>query len=193
MFERRIPFFKAMQKAENRKCNMQRETFDKYAIDKLELIHRMELPERDAIQLIIGGIPQSSLRATALSVTAESLEIFLDKIRKITEGVTDYERKNQAAASTPKAKGEPCRNCGRKGHDHKECRNDAVCFNCKQKGHRFYECKKAKDHRPKSASGGASSAAIPSAVSVTEETSPAGSTVAAVEEPGKGLEVVPRL
>jgi len=39
IFERKLPFYRAMQKAESRKWSATKETFDQYAIDKLSLLH----------------------------------------------------------------------------------------------------------------------------------------------------------
>jgi len=49
IFNRKIPFYKAMQKVESRKWNAQKETFDQYAIDKLALMHHLNLSDEDSI------------------------------------------------------------------------------------------------------------------------------------------------
>lgn len=94
IFDRKIPFHKMMQKIEARKWLMGKETFDEYAIEKLALLHRIELTIPDKIYLLISGITQSSLRATALSISAGSIEEFLEKMRQITHGIGDYEKKS---------------------------------------------------------------------------------------------------
>jgi len=131
-----------MQKVDARKWLQAKESFDQYAIEKLALMHQLDLPEEDRIHLLIGGIAQSSLRATALSVAATSLDVFLERMRQISEGVGDGDRKPSAAGSGPKkdAREVACRNCGKKGHSHKECRGELVCFYCKNKGHRRFDC-----------------------------------------------------
>jgi len=119
-----------------------KETFDQYAIDKLSLLHQLNLPESDTIHLLISGISQSSLRATALSVADESLDSFLEKMRCITEGASDGERKSFQVQSTNKARELMCRNCGKKGYEAKSCNSEAICFYCKATGHRRFECPK---------------------------------------------------
>lgn len=37
-----------------------------------------------------------------------------------------------------------CKNCGKKGHSHLECKGEPICFYCKEKGHRLYECPQVK-------------------------------------------------
>lgn len=68
-------------------------------------------------------------------------------MRRITQG--DQEKKSAAANPTAKAKDGACRNCGKKGHGHKECKGEICCFYCKEKGHRRFDCPllKRKDAR----------------------------------------------
>ncbi|XP_025155246.1 uncharacterized protein LOC105182416 [Harpegnathos saltator] len=68
MFGRRLPFHLMMQQAEARKWLHSKESFDQYAIDKLTLLHGLDLPEMYVIDLLIGGISISSLCATALAI-----------------------------------------------------------------------------------------------------------------------------
>lgn len=56
IFDRKMPFYKVMQKIEARKWAQNKETFDDYAIEKIALMHRVHLPEQDKIQLLISGI-----------------------------------------------------------------------------------------------------------------------------------------
>lgn len=144
MFERKALFYKVIQKVEARKWAMQKESFDEYAIEKLTLIHRLDLPVRDIIHLLISGIPHSALRATALSTSADSVENFLKKMRPVVEGVVDNDKKATpiVTGARPKGAGSEgvCKNCGKKGHSHQECRGEPTCFYCKEKGHRLFEC-----------------------------------------------------
>lgn len=96
MFDRRVSFTAAMQKIEARKWNPAKESFDRdqYSIDKLALIRRLDLPSTDTINLIIGGIPQHSLRATALALTTQTVDKFLEAMRRITYGMGDTEKKS---------------------------------------------------------------------------------------------------
>jgi len=140
IFERKLPFYRVMQKAEQRKWLPAKESFDQYAIDKLTLIHQLNLPECDGIHLLIGGINHHSLRASALTVANNTLDVFLEKMRTIT-GMTDIEKKS-ARSSAVKHEEITCRNCGKKGHEAKLCKAETVCFYCKAIGHRKFECSK---------------------------------------------------
>ncbi|XP_029167462.1 uncharacterized protein LOC114937960 [Nylanderia fulva] len=82
-----------MQKLESRKWFPAKESFDDYAIDKLAMMHRLDLPESDRIQLLIGGIQQTPLKATALSLTADTMDVFLEKMRTIAQGMAETDRR----------------------------------------------------------------------------------------------------
>ncbi|XP_011869954.1 PREDICTED: uncharacterized protein LOC105563185 [Vollenhovia emeryi] len=186
MFERRVPFYKSMQKIEARKWQPGKESFDRYAIEKLALIQVLNLPEEDSIQLLIGGITNSAVKATALSMATDPLNRFLERMRVIAEGVVDTERKSTPPGTSAKSKEAPCRNCGGKGHGTKDCQAEPTCFYCKKKGHRRFECPalKRKDEKP-----GTSSATAKAAASVTQEPSSADEVVASVEQPRNSLEI----
>jgi len=188
VFDRKIPYYKAMQKVESRKWNSQKETFDQYAIDKLALMHRLNLSDEDSIQILAGGIVQSSLRATALSVANNTLDAFLEKMRQITQGIQEIEKKGFTSNGPQKAKEAACKNCGKKGHHHKDCRGEATCFYCKEKGHRTYDCPslKKKEQRTSPAAPGP---AVRTAASVESEDPSTTTTVAAVSEASTKLEV----
>lgn len=142
IFDRQVPFYRVMQKIEARKWLSQKETFDQYAIEKLALIHTLNLPTSNTIHLLICGIAQPQLRATAHSIAAESIETFLEKMRKITHGMVKpgSEKKTSNPISSTKHREGICRNCGKKGHHHKDCRTETTCFYCKAKGHRTFDC-----------------------------------------------------
>jgi len=77
-----------------------------------------------------------------LSVTGESLDVFLEKMRCITEGATDFERKTLPVSNVIRNKELTCRNCSKKGHETNQCKAEIVCFYCKTTGHTKFECPK---------------------------------------------------
>jgi len=101
IFERRVPFYKAMQRIEARKWQSNKESFDQYALTKLALMQGLDLPIRDVIYLLIGGIISGPLRAMAFSL---SVEDFLDRMRNIAETPTESERKTLSSRNMNRAK-----------------------------------------------------------------------------------------
>ncbi|KMQ91613.1 hypothetical protein RF55_8496 [Lasius niger] len=141
MFDRRISFKAAMQRIEARKWNSSKESFDQYAIDKLALIHRLDLPSTDTINLIIGGIQHSSLRAKALTLTTHSVDQFLEAMRRITYRVDEFEKKNLNQHKGAKNKDSIHRGSDSKTHGQRDSKvNDGVCNYCKKKGHWKANC-----------------------------------------------------
>lgn len=141
MFDRRISFTAAMQRIESRKWNASKESFDQYAIDKLTLIHRLDLPSTDTINLIIGGIQHSSLRATALTLTIQSVDQFLEAMRRITYGVGEFEKKNLNQHKGAKNKDSTHRGSDGKTQGARDSKvSDGVCNYCKKKGHWKADC-----------------------------------------------------
>lgn len=140
VFGRKIPFYRVMQEVEARRWIPGKETFDEYAIEKMAIMHPLNLPEEDCIQLLIGGISQSTIRAAALSITAVTVEAFLERMCYITHGMNETEKRATTSGSSAKTPEETCRNCGKKGHRARDCRGEVNCFYCKQKGHRRFDC-----------------------------------------------------
>lgn len=113
-------------------------------------MYRLELPIPNQINLLIGRITQSSVRITALAVRAMTIESFLDQMRHITEGLADSEKKSHFnTGKAAKLGDDTCRNCGKKGHNHKDCRGEPVCFYCKAKCHRQFDCPNARKKETK--------------------------------------------
>ncbi|XP_029169193.1 uncharacterized protein LOC114939131 [Nylanderia fulva] len=186
IFDRKIPFFRSMQRIEARKWLPAKESFDEYALEKLSLMHRLDLPEDDRIQLLVSGIQQMSLRATALSLSAGSVDSFLEKMRTITQGTMEVERK--AAPSSSQAKMDSsCKNCGKKGHSHQQCRADATCFYCKERGHRRFDCPALRKKESRTAAKVTSASTV---AATCRDLDPADANeVAAVDEVGSQLVV----
>jgi len=112
------------------------------------MIHGLDLSPRDVIYLIVGGIMSAPVRAAALSLSAETVEDFVDRIRNIAEGCLET---NKKTGSVNKNKVKPCRNCDDAGHAHQDCRKEVRCFFCKKSGYRQYDCPAAKEkgwHQP---------------------------------------------
>lgn len=167
------------------KESLSKESFDQYAIDKIALMHQLNLPEKDMINLLVGGIIHNSVRITTLSVRADTIEAFLDQMRQITEGLSNLEKKPQfTSAKQQKQKDDSCRNCGRKkGHTHLECRSQLMCFFCKAKRHRQYDCPEAKKKEVREVQSVKAQQTV--AATTNKDDTPTAKTVATGKGPGK--------
>lgn len=83
-FNREVPFSTLIQRAEARMWIFSKESFLDYATDKLALIQRMKLSDRDAIHLLINGISNLAIKASAAAFSTDSLDVFLEKMQRIT-------------------------------------------------------------------------------------------------------------
>lgn len=118
-FSRRIPFPVVMQKMEARRWNFPKETFQEYAMEKLALMHTLQLSEQDSIHLLINGIESLSLRSTAISLKAETIDQFLQDIYRVAAVSACSDRRGENSSDkTGKPRDIPCKTCGKKGHPH---------------------------------------------------------------------------
>ncbi|KMQ89165.1 hypothetical protein RF55_11228 [Lasius niger] len=169
----------AMQKIETRKWSPAKETFDQYSIEKLALIHRLNLPTADTISLLIGGIPQHSLRATALTLPTHSLDQFLEAMRRITFGMGDFEKKS--APQQPK--NGRSKDNGYRGSDGKQQgqrdgkATEGVCNYCKKKGYWKADCQLLKKKEKTTATATSS----PSTSKATTSSNPTAAAVAEID------------
>ncbi|XP_036138619.1 uncharacterized protein LOC118644345 [Monomorium pharaonis] len=152
----KIPFTVLMQRVEARKCNATQESFRSYAIDKLSLLHNMNLPTEDVLNLLIGGITFHSLRVAAAALKTKTVEEFIEEMRHIT-ATADVTRRITGATDRNVKNQEHCKKCGRRGHVSKDCRSidrskakgenkkdvkltDITCYQCRKTAHYKSEC-----------------------------------------------------
>jgi hypothetical protein len=146
IFVRQYSYTTIMQKAEAKNWNHSKESFDQYAIEKMALIRRLNLPAENIIDLLIRGICHQSIRATAWAIRVNSVEQFLETMRRVANGMSDYERRKPSNGAegeihrSHKQKEITCNACGRKGHVQSECRANLSCAYCKKKGHLKADC-----------------------------------------------------
>ncbi|XP_039311343.1 uncharacterized protein K02A2.6-like [Solenopsis invicta] len=140
MFESNEFAYKQLQTAQGKKWQHAKELFHDYGIAKLALMNRLDLSTKEKIHLLIGGIGIGSVKSAALTLPDDSVSRFLVKMRCLAEGAVEIDKKPSAPASAQISKERHCRNCGKKGHSHKDCRAEPSCFYCKERGHRQFDC-----------------------------------------------------
>lgn len=190
MFDRKVPFYKAMQRIEARKWLSAKESFDQYAIDKLALLSNLDLSAKDIVNLLIGGIIFKSVRCAALSIKADSVETFIDEMRLITEDLSNLKRKPQPHNLKRSAlKKDASRNCGRKGHTRQECRGKITCSLCKAKGHHQFDCSENKKKETRGVHSAKEQHTAAAVAAVTEEQKPPETqAVATIRDAGSRVE-----
>lgn len=166
-FARRVLFHVAMQRIEARRWNYTKESFQEYAMDKLVLMHSLQLSSMDTIHLLINGNGSSSLRATAAALKVDTIDQFLDEMHNITSVSTYLDKKVAAPEKTAKFK-ETCKTCGKKGHLASACRSQEkaqeFCVYCKTRGHVRADCYKLKRKQEQSQQASVSAPAVVSSV-----------------------------
>lgn len=83
-FHDRIPHAKAIQKVEARRWNFPKESFQEYVMQKLKLLHPLQLSQSDNINYIVRGINNAAIRSAAAVTGATTIHDFVDKMRNVT-------------------------------------------------------------------------------------------------------------
>ncbi|KAK2574692.1 hypothetical protein KPH14_012996 [Odynerus spinipes] len=144
-FTRKVLYHVAIQRVEARMWNHAKESFLEYAMDKLALIHHLNLPEDSIIHLLTGGLGNMSLRAIATSLKVNSVDEFLDAMHQITSVTYEGNKASSSNSKEQKPKTPTCDTCGKMGHHQRQCRkNLQSCVYCKASGHQRENCPKLK-------------------------------------------------
>ncbi|XP_018359981.1 PREDICTED: uncharacterized protein LOC108759166 [Trachymyrmex cornetzi] len=143
-FTRKILYHVAMQKIEVRKWNSFKETFLEYAMDKLTLMHDLNLSPYSIIHLLISGINSRSLRETAAALDLKSVDSFLDSMHKITSVTLEPEKRLTTDSKAAKVKKPTYRRGGKPAHPVSTSQKDKpnTCGFCRIPGHTFENCYK---------------------------------------------------
>jgi len=113
-------------------------------------------------------------------------------MRHITGGIELGERKRSTPAAIEKPQIQACRNCGKKGHNHKTCRGQLTCFYCKVPGHRQFDCPNKKPGGSTVSRTQPKPSAVVAAVTGCGDAVPSvdvAAEVAAVKDPESTLEI----
>lgn len=140
-FKKEIFFTSVMEKVCERKWLHYKETFQDYAMEKIALMECLKLPPRNIIHCLIDGIIDRPIRSTATLIETDSLDIFLEKMYRVTSSCsiqskkpvvnrTPYEKSQQDSTSRPAS---PVKTS-----------KDTFCVYCRAKGHTRDECIKLK-------------------------------------------------
>lgn len=93
-FQRRVLTSVTRRKMEARRWLYFKETFQKYAMNKLAIMRCLKLSEEELIQEFINGIGSYALRTTAASLKVQSLNQFLREMHHIPSASGEPHRKS---------------------------------------------------------------------------------------------------
>ncbi|XP_024880065.1 uncharacterized protein LOC112459926, partial [Temnothorax curvispinosus] len=142
-FKRKILFHVAMQKVEARRWNFPKEQFQDYTMDKLVLMKNLNLPEEDAIHLLINGIGSRSLREAAAVLHCATVDEFLEEMHRITSVSAEPTRKiHHQEIKNDKVKNSE--DTVPKDSSVSKSDKDVFCVYCRAKGHVRADCYKLK-------------------------------------------------
>ncbi|KYN17781.1 hypothetical protein ALC57_09934 [Trachymyrmex cornetzi] len=190
-FSRKVLYHVALQKIEARKWHNFKESFMEYAMDKLTLMHDLDLPQESAIHLLISGILSRSLRETAAALNIESVDSFLDAMHKITSVNTDSDKRLTNDSRSVKLKDMASKKGGKSSQTTQAEQKDGTpsCRFCKTPGHIIEDCRKRQWKERYQTTPALPSTTSPPAVVSAVEVTQQDHTVAHVQPQGRNLQL----
>lgn len=123
------------------------ETIDEYYYDKMVLLNACSIDGKKAVDCLVYGIDDRTIRASASSARChdpEDLLKFLKDLCRETNSSRFVKRSILANAPSGSALNDKYFKCNKSGHRAAQCRsrmtNDIFCFNCKEAGHISVKC-----------------------------------------------------
>jgi len=186
-FARKVLYHVALQTIEARKWLYSKESFLEYAMDKLAIMHTLDLPDESAIHLLISGIGSKSLHEIAASLKTDSLDQFLDRMHQITSVSAEPEKKPSGDFKAHRPK-DPTGKSVTKNNTTTMANNSnsPFCAYCKIPGHSRANCFKLK-RKEQTTSTTATAAPSPTVAAVTDPQEE--ECVAFVQAPGRNVKV----
>ncbi|XP_061714708.1 uncharacterized protein LOC133523244 [Cydia pomonella] len=125
------------------------EHYREYFYDKLTLLYRCEIREKKAVQCIVHGILDKSVRNGAQTLNCEEPEDLLDYLNSQRPPDVSFIRKHNEVGPKQNSSASPsdetpmtCFNCREKGHSFINCPQPIVkCQKCHRVGHDSASCK----------------------------------------------------
>lgn len=175
-FRMRIPHSVLVRKLEARKWIYSSESFQDYATDKMALTQRLNYSDFDTIHSLIEGITHISIQAAAFAIDTQSLDVFLERMQRMTSSCASQLKKFSTSVKTNKFKDSSFKS--NKSEDIKESsgsfspqKKEVFCAYCRNKGHIKSDCFKLKKKDPSTKGQSLSStvAAVENSVMETED------------------------
>lgn len=113
------------------------DSLDEYYYEKMVLLNACDITGKKAVDCIIYGLDDRTLKASASSARFNHPEDLLGFLKDMCREHIDRSSKNKLQ-STPN-NSITCSYCKKVGHNFRQCRA-LLCFNCKQYGHKLQQC-----------------------------------------------------
>lgn len=122
------------------------DSLDEYYYDKMILLNACDISGKKAVDCIIHGLEDRTIRAGASSARFTQPEDLLKYLKDMCREQRELAPKlNKFKTPIQNASSIVCNICNKSGHRANECRksnNYLTCYNCKQTGHRVVQCPK---------------------------------------------------
>lgn len=116
------------------------ESLDEYYYDKMVLLSACDISGKKAVDCVIHGLDDKTIRASASSARFTQPEDLLSFLKDMCREKNDYFRSSKPKQSSIQSSSNiTCTLCKKTGHYSKQCRA-IICYNCKQVGHRISGC-----------------------------------------------------
>ncbi|KAL0881732.1 hypothetical protein ABMA27_001525 [Loxostege sticticalis] len=113
------------------------DSLDEYYYEKMVLLNACDITGKKAVDCIIYGLDDRTLKASASSARFNHPEDLLGFLKDMCREHIDRSSKNKLQ-STPN-NSITCSYCKKVGHNFRQCRA-LLCYNCKQYGHKMQQC-----------------------------------------------------
>lgn len=122
------------------------ESIDEYYYDKMLLLNACGIAEKRAVDCLVYGIEDRTIRASASSARCQDPEDLLKFLKDLCREANTSSRFIKRSTSNSISNDIKCFKCHKTGHRAVQCRsrgsNEVTCYNCKEIGHTLSKCSK---------------------------------------------------
>ncbi|KAL0803248.1 hypothetical protein ABMA28_017286 [Loxostege sticticalis] len=113
------------------------DSLDEYYYEKMVLLNACDITGKKAVDCIIYGLDDRTLKASASSARFNHPEDLLGFLKDMCREHIDRSSKNKLQSTSNNSI--TCSYCKKVSHNFRQCRA-LLCFNCKQYGHKLQQC-----------------------------------------------------
>lgn len=140
-FQRETLVQVTLHKVEARRWNYPRETFQEYAMDKTDMLHSLNLPDRDVINYLVSGINNMAIKSAAAALPVDNVDDFLKRMHNITASFSEpFKKAFVPPQKIEKDKAKPINGTSVRNSPAEKPVKDLFCVYCKRTGHVRDDC-----------------------------------------------------